>query len=393
MGLYIYAITFRGRSYSGRLVKASGNASGSSGSGLEPVMLPSETPLPGPALRFPVTAEVTAPDYYPVRLTDITLVRDTVINFVLTRRNAMPFTVAGNYIARYIDNDYEPMIFKGVNLGSSPPGYFPGEIAYAISAATYERWINRMGEAGFNSVRIYTLHPPVFYEKLAEYNQRNPERPLLLFQGIWLEEIEDGTDPLCYDLVSRRSAFSAEIAEVDCIHGNADIAFRYGKYGIYRTDISQWTAGYIIGREVAPQEIDSTNKFHPGNASYSGTRFSISGSTASEAFITEMLDRVVVFEENEYSVSRPVSFSSWPTLDPLEHPTEIFTDEDVASFDITKIARSGGPGLFASYHAYPYYPNFISQDPAYLGFTDGQGANSYLGYLTAMKSHYSNMRW
>jgi len=392
-GLYIYAITFRGRSYSGRLIKATGTTSGSSGSGLEPVMLPPDTPMPGSALRFPVIAEVTAPDYYPVRLTDITLVRDTVINFILTRKNAMPFTVAGNYIARYLDNDYKPMILKGVNLGSSPPGYFPGEIAYAITAAIYERWINRMGEAGFNSLRVYTLHPPVFYEKLAEYNQRNPDRPLLLFQGIWLEEVEDGSNPLCYDLIRRRSAFSAEIAEViDCIHGNADIAFRYGKaYGIYRTDISQWTAAYIIGREVAPQEIDSTNKFHPGNAFYSGTRFSISGGTASEAFIAEMLDRVVVFEENKYSASRPVSFSSWPTLDPLEHPTEIFTDEDVASFDITKIVRSGGPGLFASYHAYPYYPNFVSQDPAYMGFSDAQGPNSYLGYLTAMKSHYSNM--
>lgn len=392
-GLYIYAITFKGRSYSGRLVKAYDDASASAGSRLEPVMMPPEVTPPGPELRFPVTAEVTAPDYYPVRLTDITLARDTVIDFILTRKNAIPFTVSGNYIARYLGDEYEQMILKGVNLGSSPPGYFPGEIAYAIAAETYERWINRMGEAGFNSLRVYTLHPPVFYEKLAEYNQRNPDRPLLLFQGIWLEEVEDGSDPGCYDLVRRRSAFSTEIAEViDCIHGNADIAFRYGKsYGIYRTDISQWTAGYIIGREVAPQEIDSTNKFHPGNTSYSGTRFSISGSTASEAFITEMLDRVVVFEENEYSVSRPVSFSSWPTLDPLEHPTEIFTDEDVTSFDITKITRSGGPGLFASYHAYPYYPNFISQEPSYLGYRDSQGPNSYSGYLTAMKNHYSNM--
>ena len=392
-GMYIYAITFKGRSYSGRLVKATGEASGTSGSVLEPVMLPPEVPLPEPALRFPVTAEVTARDYYPVRLTNITLERDTVIDFVLTLKNPMPFTVAGNYIARYMDDGYKEMILKGVNLGSSPPGYFPGEIAYAITPETYEKWINRMGEAGFNTVRVYTLHPPVFYEKLAEYNQHHPERPLLLFQGIWLEEVEDGTDPLSYDLVRRRAAFSSEISEViDCIHGNADIAFRYGKsYGIYRTDVSQWTAGYIIGREVAPQEIDTTNKFHPGNTSYSGTRFSISSGTASEAFVTEMLDRVVVFEENEYSVSRPVSFSSWPTLDPLEHPTEIYTDEDVASFDITRIVRNGGPGLFASYHAYPYYPNFISQQPSYLGFSDSEGANSYLGYLTAMKNHYADM--
>ncbi|MDX9772645.1 MAG: T9SS type A sorting domain-containing protein [Bacteroidales bacterium] len=392
-GLYIYAITFRGRTYSGRLVKASGGSSVSSGSSLQPVMMPPDIVLPEPSYRFNVIAEVTGQGYYPVRLTDITLERDTVIDFVLTQQSVMPFMVAGDNLARYVDGDYRPMLLKGINLGSSPPGYFPGEIAYAIPPDMYERWINRIGEAGFNSIRVYTLHPPVFYEKLAEYNQRHSDRPLLLFQGVWLEEVEDASDPSCYDLTNRRSSFSAEIAEViDCINGNADIAFRYGKaYGIYRTDISRWTAGYIIGREVAPQEIDTTNKFHPGVSSYSGTNFSISGGSASEAFIAEMLDRVEVFEKAEYSVSRPVSFSSWPTLDPLEHPTEIFTDEDVASFDITKITVNGGPGLFASYHAYPYYPNFISQEPSYQGYSDSEGPDSYLGYLTAMKNHYSGM--
>jgi hypothetical protein len=393
-GLYIYALTFKGRTYSSRLVKASGGSSLSVGSGLEPVMMPPVITLPEPSYRFSVISEVTAEDYYPVRLTDIILASDTVMNFVLTSRQAMPFKVSGDHIARHVSGDYKPMILKGINLGSSPPGYFPGEIAYAISPEMYEKWINRMGEAGFNSLRVYTLHPPVFYEKLAEYNQRHPDRPVLLFQGIWLEEIEDGSNPAAYDLINRRSAFSAEIAEViDCINGNGDIAFRYGKsYGIYKTDVSRWTAGYIIGREVAPQEVDTTNKFHPGVNSYTGTHFSITGGSASEAFVAEMLDRVIVFEESEYDVSRPVSFSSWPTLDPLNHPTEIYTDEDVASFDITKISGAATPpGLFASYHAYPYYPNFISQQPSYQGYSDSEGPNSYLGYLHAMKEHYGSM--
>jgi len=104
-----------------------------------------------------------------------------------------------------------------------------------------------MGEAGFNSIRIYTLHPPVFYEKLAEYNYRHPGNPLLLFQGIWLEEVEDRYDPWAYDLTNRRTAFLKEIREViDCIHGKGDLPFRYGKaYGRYLTYVSKWTAGYI----------------------------------------------------------------------------------------------------------------------------------------------------
>jgi hypothetical protein len=393
-GLYIYALTFRGRTRSGRLIKAGGSVSSAGGTYLEPVMMPPETPSPYGSDRFPVIAEAEAGGYYPVRLTDITLASDTVINFVLSQSGSMPFMVSGDHIAREMDDQYRSMILKGINLGSSPPGFFPGEIAYAITADIYQSWIERMAEAGFNTLRVYTLHPPVFYEKLAEYNQRHPESPLLLFQGIWLEEIEDGTDPSCYDLLNRTGSFKKEIEEVvDCINGNADIPFRYGKaYGVYRTNVSRWTAGYIIGREVAPQEVDSTNKFHQGISSYSGTHLSISGGTATEAFVAEMLDRVITLEESKYSVSRPVSFSSWPTLDPLEHPTEIYTDEDVASFDITKISvAEGSPGVFASYHAYPYYPNFISQEPSYMTYSDSEGPNSYLGYLTALKNHYSEM--
>ena len=76
--------------------------------------------------------------------------------------------------------DYRSLILKGINLGSSPPGYFPGEIAYAISSEQYrDKSVEEMAEAGFNSFRIYTHRPPVFYEKLANYNQRHPDNPLL----------------------------------------------------------------------------------------------------------------------------------------------------------------------------------------------------------------------
>jgi len=393
-GLYVYALTFKGKTYSGRLVKAAGSSAYSAVAGLEPVMMPPQPPQEENSLRFSVTTEVSRADYYPVRLTNITISRDTTIDFFLSERQSLPFKVSGDYIARYVQPGYRSMNLKGINLGSSPPGYFPGEIAYAISDEMYGQWIERIGKAGFNTIRVYTLHPPVFYEKLAEYNQRHTDSPLLLFQGIWLEEVEDASDPASYDLTHRKTSFSKEIEEaVNCINGNADIAFRYGKaYGIYRTDMSRWTAGYIIGREVSSQEVDSTNKFHPANTAFAGSHFSITGGSATEVFVTEMLDKVVTYENNKYSMNRPVSFSSWPTLDPLEHPTEIYTDEDVASFDITKISGADSdPGLFASYHAYPYYPNFISQEPAYQGYSDSYGRNSYLGYITALKNHYGNM--
>jgi hypothetical protein len=393
-GFYFYAITFRGKTLSGKLIKASGFSSYSAGTAIEPDMMPPVMMPSTVQIRFPVVTSVTCDNYYPVRLTDITIGRDTVINFELTLKQEVPFKTSGDYIAMHTGSEYRSLVLKGINLGSSPPGYFPGEIAYAISADQYEKWIGEMADAGFNSVRVYTLHSPVFYEKLANYNQRHPDNPLLLFQGIWLEEVEDYSDPESYDLINRGTQFMSEIREViNCINGNGDIAYRYGKsYGRYLTDVSRWTAGYIIGREISPQEVDTTDSHHPELDSYSGVYFGLTGGTASEAFITQMLDFTINYEDLNYSVRRPVSMSSWPTLDPLDHPTEIYTDEDKVSYDLAKVTqKKQEPGLFASYHAYPYYPNFISQEPLYLTYSDSYGPNSYLGYLNALKAHYSSI--
>ena len=393
-GFYFYAVTYKGKTFSGKLVKASGFSSYSAGTAIEPDMMPPVIMPVSGQLRFPVVTSVTCDNYYPVRLTDITIGKDTVINFELTLKQELPFKTSGSNIAMHTGSDYRSLVLKGINMGSSPPGYFPGEIAYAISPGEYEKWIEEMADAGFNSIRIYTLHPPVFYEKLANYNQRHPDNPLLLFQGIWLEEIEDYSDPDSYDLLNRTKSFTGEIKEViDCINGNGDIAYRYGKsYGRYITDVSRWTAGYIIGREISSPEVISTNSFHPSLTSYNGYQFSITGASASEVFATQMLDETVQYEIINYESCRPVSISSWPTLDPLTHPTKPPTEEDQAFIDIYKISgKNTRAGLFASYHAYPYYPNFMSEEPSYLTYSDSYGPNSYLGYLNALKSHYSSI--
>ncbi len=394
-GYYVFALTFGGTTRAGKLLKLKRDTPATVETGLLPFMSPS-TPPEGETKtdRLNSITEVSHNDFYPVRLTDITLIQDTVIDFVLTEISSIPYKAIGDHINMYSDNEYRPLNLKGVNLGSSPPGTWPGEIAYAITESMYKEWVSRMAEAGFNSIRIYTLHPPVFYEKLAEYNQRHPDKPLLLFQGIWLDEVEDYSTAEGYDLIPRIPDFSSNIEEVvDCIHGNRNISFRYGKaYGNYETDISQWTAGFIIGREIAPQEVDSTNQLHPSLNDYSGYQFSITDASASDVFITRMLDKTVSYEHQRYELHRPVGISTWPTLDPLTHPTEIYTDEDKASIYVEKITGATlNAGMFISYHAYPYYPNFVSQEPAYQLFSDSFGPDSYLGYLTALKQHYNNI--
>src|SRR5690348_15408523 len=53
----------------------------------------------------------------------------------------------------------------GVNLGSTTPGHQPGELA--ITAEDYRRWFPAMARLGARVVRVYTIHPPAFYQELA----------------------------------------------------------------------------------------------------------------------------------------------------------------------------------------------------------------------------------
>ncbi|HAX93966.1 MAG TPA: hypothetical protein DCY25_08510, partial [Bacteroidales bacterium] len=290
-GFYFYSITFRGKTVSGKLIKARGFSGYCAGTAIEPDMMAPVIPPSSGEFRFQVATTVQSDNYYPVRLTDITISRDTIIDFELTLRQELPFKTSGNHIAMHTGTGYRSLVLKGINLGSSLPGYFPGEIGYALAPEVYENWISEMAEAGFNSLRVYTLHPPVFYEKLANYNQRHPDNPLLLFQGIWLDEVEDAHNPQAYDLLRRVDVFTKDIKEViDCINGNGDIGYRYGKsYGRYLSDVSRWTAGYILGREISPQEVDTTDNRNLSVTSFSGRYLSISGAKASEVFCTRML--------------------------------------------------------------------------------------------------------
>jgi hypothetical protein len=392
---YIYAITYKGRTVSGRIIISGNRNAGSGVAYLEPFMVPeSDETVDAGSQTFAAMTEVTATGYHELRHTGIHFSSDTVIDFTLEPLDNLPYAIAGDHIGKKEDQGYQPIIIKGINLGSSPPGYFPGEIAYSIPGETYERWIEMMAQTGFNAVRVYTLHPPVFYEKLAEYNMENPSDPLFLFQGVWLDEITDGSSADQYNLFNREQQFSESIQEViDCMHGNRNVTFRPGRaYGEYLTDISPWVAAYIIGREVAPQEIDSTNTFNTNINAYDGYRFSVTGADASEVFFTRMLDETVSYEQSHYSSERPVSVSSWPTLDPLSHPTEIYTDEDKESIDIKIISEQGNEKLlFASYHAYPYYPDFVSEDPEYRTYNDDVGPNSYYGYLINLRDYYGEI--
>lgn len=337
--------------------------------------------------------------YYDIRIilpdSASAVIRETELSFsdtnffYINRFVELPFTAKDGFIRVRQNGRYEPLFLKGINLGVALPGTQPGQMA--ATRDHYRRWIEDLAEAGLNYIRTYTLHYPRFYEELRDYNLEHPDNPLFLLQGVWLDEIYEN------DLISSQTEkFDADIEEIiDCMHGNRMIGHRYGRaYGDFTSDISPWLLGYIIGREIYPGEVIMLEVLYPDYQDHEGEHLRIHDALPIDTWMTQRLDHLIAHEFNTYHMQRPVSVSSWPTLDPLTHPTEDpeRTEEDIASMDLAGIECYNAPaGFFMSYHAYPYYPDFISEDPGYQTYSDEYGPNSYLGYLHDLKAHYGDI--
>jgi tetratricopeptide (TPR) repeat protein len=303
---------------------------------------------------------------------------------------------------------WQRIYIAGVNLGPAKPGHFATEPPEDPSV--YLEWMNQIGEMGANSLRVYTLLPPAFYRALLTYNLDHPQSPLYLFQETWLD------DPPLDNLLD--STFTADFESecrtvVDALHGQADIPFRRGHAsGIYSVDVSPYVLGWLVGREVEPRVVITTNLRNPGVKSFEGHYLKIVKGDPAEVWLTRMCDAVVNYEVSRYNRQRPVCFVNWPPLDPLTHPTEarladelrirrehgekiaplglgVQDDFDVVSLDEEKVAAQPTfqAGYFALYHLYPFWPDFVFLDPVYRKANDGQGLNSYWGYLTDLKKH------
>ena len=124
--------------------------------------------------------------------------------------------VDGEYFYLYRDQQWQKAFVKGVNIGASKPGYFPGE--FGISKADYLRWFKYIAEMHANTIRVYTILKPDFYNALYEFNQ-TAARPLYLLQGVWINEenialYHDAYQPLIAD------GFKKDIETViDVLHG------------------------------------------------------------------------------------------------------------------------------------------------------------------------------
>lgn len=288
--------------------------------------------------------------------------------------------LSGEKFQVYQDGIWTDITVKGVNIGMTRPGYWPGEAG--ISYEEYYRWFQMIGEMNANTIRVYTIHPPAFYKALYDYNKYHKNK-LYLFHGVWADE-----EPLIKNLDAFHqetyAPFQEEIRRViQILHGDAKIEARPGHAsGTYEWDLSPYVLGYILGIEWLPEMVESTNALHSDKTSFEGRFFNTVEASPFEVFLAEMMDYTLTYEVSEYQNMRPVSFTNWVSTDLLAHPYEPMDSEDLVSVNPNHIVPIETAGYFASYHVYPYYPDFLNLDPKYTEYVDSSGKkNNYQGYL------------
>ncbi len=287
-----------------------------------------------------------------------------------------------SFQTRHEGEEWRDLSVHGVNLGMAKPGRFPGEAA--ITKAEYVRWLEGISEMNANVIRTYTLHPPGFYEALAEHNA-DREEPLFVLHGNWVAE------PV---LADAGDAFDDEVVEVfrdgleeiiDAVHGDLSVSERVGQAdGTYRADVSPYVLGYVLGIEWPPEVVEETDDANEGIGDYDGDYVRTEDATPFERWLAERLDETATYEHDEYGQTRPLSFTNWPTTDHLDHPAEPLPEEDLVSVTANhhRTTDAFDRGLFATYHVYPYYPDFLNYEEEYVEYVAEDGErSSYRGYL------------
>ncbi len=304
---------------------------------------------------------------------------------------------------------WESFYVRGVNLGVALPGRYPSE--FPQDSARYAGWLDTLAAMNANTVRVYTILPPSFYRALRGWNEGHPDKALWLLHGVWTElpPRHDFENP------AWKGEFQAEMRRVvDVIHGAATIPAVPGHAsGRYDADVSRWTLGYIIGREWEPYAVKA---FDGGRrrGSYQGRFLEIQSGPATDLWMAQQCDFMLSYEARVYNALRPIAYTNWPTLDPLSHQTEANTREeavwrrksgrradsnrleyenDAIALDANLIKPTAAnlAGWFASYHAYPYYPDFIMLDPSYRKARSAGGASSYFGYVQDLVRHHTSL--
>ena len=290
------------------------------------------------------------------------------------------------------EGKFEPFEIKGVNMGAGIPGHFATD--YAITQKDYMRWFKYIQDMGANTIRVYTILADDFYEAVYQYNKDN-DNPLYIIHGLWVDD---------YVQNSYMDAYAPEFVDtfiedgknlIDIIHGKKKFFLGRGQGGgIYKRDISPWVIGYILGVEWEDVTVAYTNHMKQDKNTYEGQyMYTTTEASPFEAMLARVGDELIAYETRRYGEQRLVAFSNWVTTDPFDYEEEIADHFDkVAKVDVEQIQSTEAfiSGTFASYHIYPYYPDYLSYEEDKEEYIDETGkVNTYRAYLKKINAYHT----
>lgn len=287
----------------------------------------------------------------------------------------------------YLDagNGLEVFDIRGVNLGLAKPGYYATD--YAITEEEYLRWFQQIQELGANTIRTYTIAHPAFYEAFYQYNVNNPN-PLYLIHGASIDD---------YLIHSQYSALDEEFYEpfleeckdvVDVIHGRHKRSVDKKMFPArYSRDISPWVFGYILGVEWEGDFVVFTNESESQVEQYEGKYLRTRNARNFEIVLAAIGDETIRYETKKYGTQRALAFANWSATCPLEFSESVrLANEKFGELDVNNIyaTENFAGGMFASYHIYPYHPEYVLDEEE-----TSDTENSYLAYLTRLNEHHT----
>lgn len=280
---------------------------------------------------------------------------------------------------------------KGVNLGTSIPGNYSSD--YAIDKNTYKEWFSQIQQMGTNTIRVYTILSPEFYNAIYEYNKNN-DNPLYIIHGVWLDDYIQNSKYDAHNLNYKDKLLGDSKNVVDVVHGRKYIPANdtYAS-GLYTKNISKWVIGYIIGSEWNDETIAYTD--HQNDTpTYKGTYLSAKDNSSEFISILAYIgDNLIKYETEKYNEQRLISFANSPMTDPFTYSKEITNYfKKCAEVDVEDLEFSDKfiGGTFASYNVYPYYPDFLQYEETTSEYIDKNGKiNTYYAYLKKLTEYHT----
>ena len=185
---------------------------------------------------------------------------------------------------------------------------------------------------------------------------------------------------------SPRSSRDASAA----VHGDLDPRPRRpaARRGTWHTDVSPWLVGWVVGVEWDPAGTAAPTRSRPRAAPYAPGRYFAAtatppppsaGSPATSTRWRRPSTRAASACRSRSPTGRPPTRST--------HPEEPLPEEDLVGVDAEHVLPTGAwpGGTFASFHAYPYYPDFQRHERGAAGRDDGEPVDPYAGYLRALR--------